>query len=462
MKQTVVIGAGISGLTAAYSLQKAGRNVVLLERSDTVGGLARSLNINGTVFDIGPHYFFLKTDDRADALVEDCLENTARIFDFQVSVVFHGHNLAWPPNLGSLLRLPFSSIFNSVKNIIRRRFPEDKDCQGFITKFYGRAVYESFMGPYIRKKVPSVAPDKLHREWWLQVGRDIFNRYPQTGTDQTKRIEGRSHVPFSVKARALSKIARGLLSSARGRNLRKVLYPEGGMGCLTQSLARRFEDAGGRLVLDCGPVSLDGSGTRITNVVCAADRFEEPENVIWTGSIHELLKLLGLPERSLPFEDIVLGFARIKATLDLPPYLYTYYAEPDVIFNRAYFPRLIVPNLVPEGEDAVCVEISPGDGPADQARDEDALKNAVLQGLERVGLCRPEAVSALSFLKVPEAYPVYPLDYYETLQEIWKELGRMENLWSIGRSAQFYYNNMARSMAMALDLAEHLTARNPH
>jgi len=82
MKPIVVIGAGVSGLTAASALQEAGKPVVVLERSKEVGGLARSLNLDGYVFDIGPHYFFLKTDARADSRVMECLKDRAEIFDF--------------------------------------------------------------------------------------------------------------------------------------------------------------------------------------------------------------------------------------------------------------------------------------------------------------------------------------------------------------------------------------------
>jgi protoporphyrinogen/coproporphyrinogen III oxidase len=36
---SIIIGAGISGLTAAFFLKKAGRDVLLVESSDRAGGL---------------------------------------------------------------------------------------------------------------------------------------------------------------------------------------------------------------------------------------------------------------------------------------------------------------------------------------------------------------------------------------------------------------------------------------
>ncbi|MBU0753928.1 MAG: FAD-dependent oxidoreductase [Planctomycetes bacterium] len=459
MKPIVIVGAGISGLTTAYALQKTGRKVVVLERATEVGGLARSLEVDGAVYDIGPHYFFLKTDPRADALVMEALQEKAKVIDFQVSMIFRGHNIAWPPNLASLRRLPFSNLLLTVKNNIRRRFPAEKDCEGFITRFFGRALFEAFMGPYLQKKIPCLGPAKLHREWWLQVGRDIHNRYPSKGADQTKRIESRTHVPLKVKTRAFLKMALGLIRTIQGKNLRKVLYPEGGMGGLCEALAAKFQAAGGGLIMNCGPVKVMRSENRISSVECDGASFDEPETLVWTGSIHELMDQMGMGRPNLPFVNIVLAFVKIKGRLDLPPYLYTYYAHPDLIFNRAYFPRLITSGLVPQGQDAICLEISKDDRWSEDGGKESKVREAIIEGLDRVSLCRPDQVETLALLDVPEAYPAYPIDYYEILQTIWDDLRQVENLWSIGRSAQFYYNNMARAMGVALDLSEYLSGQ---
>ncbi|MGA8255175.1 MAG: FAD-dependent oxidoreductase, partial [Nocardioides sp.] len=48
---TVVVGAGISGLTAAHDLARAGHEVVMLESSPLVGGKIRSHEVGGVVVD---------------------------------------------------------------------------------------------------------------------------------------------------------------------------------------------------------------------------------------------------------------------------------------------------------------------------------------------------------------------------------------------------------------------------
>ena len=49
-----IVGAGPSGLTAAYQLLKSGQSVFLIDRDSKVGGLAKSYNFDGHIFDTGP------------------------------------------------------------------------------------------------------------------------------------------------------------------------------------------------------------------------------------------------------------------------------------------------------------------------------------------------------------------------------------------------------------------------
>jgi protoporphyrinogen/coproporphyrinogen III oxidase len=54
---TVIVGAGISGLTCAYALQKAGHNVLVLEASPLTGGVIQSICEDGYLFELGPQSF---------------------------------------------------------------------------------------------------------------------------------------------------------------------------------------------------------------------------------------------------------------------------------------------------------------------------------------------------------------------------------------------------------------------
>lgn len=55
--RTIVIGAGIAGLTVAYTLAKAGGRVKVLEASGRVGGRMSTDVLNGFVVDRGAQFF---------------------------------------------------------------------------------------------------------------------------------------------------------------------------------------------------------------------------------------------------------------------------------------------------------------------------------------------------------------------------------------------------------------------
>ncbi len=58
-KKIIIIGAGPAGLTAAYELLKTNKyNITILEESELIGGISRTVNHNGNRMDIGGHRFF--------------------------------------------------------------------------------------------------------------------------------------------------------------------------------------------------------------------------------------------------------------------------------------------------------------------------------------------------------------------------------------------------------------------
>lgn len=68
--ETIVIGAGVAGLTAARLLMKAGRSVVVLEARDRVGGRVHTDRADGLVTDLGASWIHGITDEPVAAAAE--------------------------------------------------------------------------------------------------------------------------------------------------------------------------------------------------------------------------------------------------------------------------------------------------------------------------------------------------------------------------------------------------------
>jgi len=55
---TVIVGAGLAGLTAAVHLARAGTDVLVIERNADPGGRARTRDVDGWLFNEGPHALY--------------------------------------------------------------------------------------------------------------------------------------------------------------------------------------------------------------------------------------------------------------------------------------------------------------------------------------------------------------------------------------------------------------------
>ena len=59
----------------------------------------------------------------------------------------------------------------------------------------------------------------------------------------------------------------------------------------------------------------------------------------------------------------------------------------------------------------------------------------------------------MHFERVPEAYPIYTLDFPGRLRQAVRHVNELENVLLLGRTGTFWYNNMDHSIRQAMDLA---------
>jgi protoporphyrinogen oxidase len=162
----VILGAGLTGLSAAWHLRQP---FMLVERAESVGGKARSHRRQGHTFDITGHWLHLR-DARVQALVRElCADQEWVEVERRTSVHSHGARLEYPFQ-ANLHGLPLEVVQECLVGFVEAREAAargDAPAQTFeqyaVARF-GRGIARHFFVPY-NTKLWGMHPDQLTSSW---------------------------------------------------------------------------------------------------------------------------------------------------------------------------------------------------------------------------------------------------------------------------------------------------------
>tara|TARA_B110000046_G_scaffold68180_1_gene76138 strand:- start:2614 stop:4092 length:1479 start_codon:yes stop_codon:yes gene_type:complete len=109
MSNTAIIGSGFSGLSAASFLAKAGQEVHVFEKNETIGGRARQFKASGYTFDMGPSWYWMP--DVIEKFFNNFGHSTSEFYDLKkldpgFRMVFNDStNLDVPENFEALCEM---------------------------------------------------------------------------------------------------------------------------------------------------------------------------------------------------------------------------------------------------------------------------------------------------------------------------------------------------------------------
>jgi len=185
-----ILGAGPSGIAAAFFAQRKGLRVVLIEEKDLVGGKGASRKVDDYIFDFGPHAYHPKSAVINELVRShsgaDYLKTTVRM-----ELILKGKNMNYPFNFKEALWKfnPFFSLkilgdylLAKVRNFFTP-LPE-KSFRDWGLKQYGKTLYDLCFGNYTERvwKVPAgqlsveLARRKLPRFSILSLLHDLIYR----------------------------------------------------------------------------------------------------------------------------------------------------------------------------------------------------------------------------------------------------------------------------------------------
>ncbi|MBN1586533.1 MAG: FAD-dependent oxidoreductase [Candidatus Omnitrophica bacterium] len=426
-----ILGGGMAGLSAAYHMNEP---YVLYEREKESGGLCRSEQVNGFVFDFDGHLLHFRTDYARDL-----------VFDLTEGKLCHHRRRAWVYSHGTFSRYPFQANAYGLPDRIvadclrgRELAAQAKPDLGkgyfldWIYDTFGVGIAEHFMIPYNRKfwKVPL---KDLNCEW---VDRFI----PVPSLQET--FEG----AYSDSDRSW------------GYNS-EFWYPShGGIADLTGRLAQRV----GSIYCNHEVIGLDLANQRVR--LCAGGRESEVsyENLVLTLPLPAVRDLLGdlPPEVDAAFDKLryisVLSLSLGIARESLSDKHWIYYPEPDLIFHRVGFPGNFSPNVHPPGTSSLYAETT---YLPEQGLDFEAVRSRILSDLAKVGILEDgDRILAEKAFNLRFGYIIYDSCRREAVECIRKYL-RGRGVHCAGRFGRWEYMSMEDTLLDGARVAEEIGAR---
>lgn len=447
----IIVGAGLTGLSCGYYLTQNHEKCLFLEKESTVGGQARSYILQNCIFDLGPHVLFCNNNSRGVNLVKELFSAEEYIVtDWTIKFFLYGKYYSLPLTITDFLNFPIPTAISFLKAILRRK-EKHADFQSDMTSIMGEKMYRDYFDPFIEKKL-MMSGDKLHTDWWRRLKRNYKNDILEHNLD----IETVDQSSLSTPKKLMLAIRN--IPKIIFRPKDKLLYPKNGIQMIPQRLLEFYSQYGGETLLNTEVVGLKKSNSSITAVIFKDKNGQEKEmplkNLIWTGSVYQLCKLLHI-DAELKYISCALVFVVIKRKLPKKiKSLYTYYIQKDIIFNRIYYPSYIYEKLVPEGWDALCVEITLKEELKSQGKNK--IIEKVRADLGKLGLVKSEDVEVMEYIELADAYPVYPVDYRERIKKIFDQLRQYKNLYPVGRMGSFYFSMMPDVIELGEETARHI------
>ncbi len=456
--ETLVIGAGPAGLTTAYKLSQAGREVVVLEKDPVyVGGISRTVNYKNFLFDIGGHRFFSKSSAIVDLwreiLPDDFIDRPrlSRIFYRNKFYAYPLRAFEALANLGL-----WESALCMASFAYARLFPkhDPSTFHQWVRNQFGERLFSIFFKTYT-EKVWGMSCDDISSDWAAQ------------------RIKG-----LSLGAAIADGVARSLGlhkkpndgSSGAKTLIESFQYPRKGPGMMWDACAARIRARGGEVLLGRAVQALAYDENREIWTVEAetADGARETfqaQHVVSSAPLRDLMSNLSpspisrLHARALRYRDFLTVVLIGKSRVSLPDN-WVYIHDPSVQVGRVQNFRSWSPELIPDavstclGLEYFCFE---GDG-LWESSDEELVALAKSE-IGKIGLMNPEDVSDASVVRQPKAYPVYDEAYGMNVDAIRLELSlRYPNLHLVGRNGMHKYNNQDHAMMTGILTAANIVA----
>lgn len=426
MKHITIVGAGLTGLSAAYHLRTS---YDVFEQESEVGGLCRTMRKDGFLFDYTGHLLHLR-QEYTRQLVQQLLPGHYQQHARRAVIYVQGRYVPYPFQV-NLQSLPPDVIKECLMGFMQTLLPGQPaepvhTFRDWALHTFGAGIAKYFMFPY-NQKLWKIGLEELSADW----------------------------VAWSIPKPTLEEILNGtfgIQNRAFGYNP-TFLYPiSGGAEHLPRALLRHLQ--ADQIHYAQKIVTIDPTEHTISFADHATVRYD---TLISTLPLKQLVAML----RDAPPEVVRAGeqlryisVYNINIGLNNPHVSnahWMYFPEPEFVFYRVGFPTNFSNNVAPDGCSSMYVEVSAF---PDEIIPDALLQQRVYEGLQRCGLLQDsDDILVCDITRINCAYVLYDLHRTQALNTILPYL-QQHQIYSTGRYGAWEYSAMEDAILAGKRVAE--------
>ena len=442
-KEIIILGAGITGLTAAFILAKNGYKVKVLEKETLVGGLAGTIDWDGWKFDMGAHSFFSKSDD-IKAFYKELLgdkfsdvELTAKLYIFEKLITYPlvGFQIFSSLDSRTMMRAGLDFFLTRLKALFFG-IKKTQRLDEWIIRRFGKVLYGIYFSNYIAR-IQGKDPKYLSSD----IGE---KKIPIFSIRQYLKREFRGRKDIDT---------RNIFSGSHH-------YFTGGFGAVAEALREKILEMGGDISTNEAVTGIVVKDNKMVSIETTRDAYNcQYIPVISTLPLNFLAKAIkpgqigkGIDMSALEYTKVPLLLVKVNKE-KVMGYRWTNFSSDRFPFYRVSECSHDKFKTVPDKKCSLIFEMR-------QSRSEngyvapgkDILETVLPLFNEVFKLHSDEIIDSRTIL-LDSAAPIMSIGYKEALYGVMSRILGIERLYSVGRQGLFTYINADGCAGIGIDIA---------
>lgn len=432
-----IMGGGLSGISLAYFLQKNDKvdGIDILEKEIEPGGLCRSFDINGLLYDVGPHVIFSKDNDVLDLMINILGGNKNKIK--RSNKIYYKNKFIKYPFENDLFALPEDEREYCLNTFLHNPYKNEEagNLLRFFLKTFGEGIINIYLKPYNEKiwKYDLTLMDTL-----------MADRIPQP--PQADIIKG----------------AAGAFTEGYSHQLYFYYPKKGGINSLIKAFMNQFSSKV-KVIADNSVTALQKTKNKWEIQTCQAfqGKYDLVVSTIPVQILTEIYQTIIPPKikdavKSLKFNSIMITVINVKKD-NLGNHFAVMIPDKRVIFHRVSKLNVLGSNYdTKDNSTNLMTEITYAKDSVIDKMNKCDVEEKIIEGLENTGFIdNREDINFMDTKKFEYAYIIYDLEYKKNMNLI-RNYFDNQGVKLCGRFGEFEYLNMDAVIRHAKGLSEEM------